>query len=146
MARNLRMTPEAVEAHQAKFGRARAPAPTDTPAVSPKPAKYRNVKVKDADGFTFDSRKEARRYRALQLLAESGKVKGIERQWEIPVYVNGSHVCSYFADFVYWEQDANGNWIKRIEDVKSVVTRKHPVYRLKKKLVESSYSCKITEV
>ena len=47
----------------------------------------------------------------------------------------------YVADFVYQEQGA-----QVVEDVKSVVTRKHPVYRLKKHLMKHVHGIEVREV
>lgn len=125
-----------------------------------KPAKYRNVKVKDADGFTYDSRKEERRYRELKMLEESGVVREVKRQQSLGCYSAcprgqpAVHVCDYVADFVYFEVDQasvrlsspNLRWHRVVEDVKSEATRKNRVYRLKAKLVEAYYGLKIREI
>lgn len=94
-------------------------------------SKYRNVKT-EVDGYIFDSKKEARRYGELKLLATAGEIRNLELQPSFDCIVNGAKVCTYKADFAYFADNA-----RVIEDVKSAITRKHPVYRLKKKLVEA---------
>lgn len=47
--------------------------------------------------------------------------------------VNGVKICTYFADFAYFEQNA-----RVVEDAKSTAT-KTPVYRLKRKLLLALY-------
>lgn len=96
-----------------------------------KPTKFRNVKV-TVDGESFDSRKEARRWGELRLLERAGQISDLSRQVRLPLRVNEKLVCTFIPDFTYVEA---GEQI--IEDVKSPVTRKHPVYRIKVKLLEA---------
>lgn len=105
-----------------------------------KPLKYRNVKTA-VDGITFDSRKEAGRYTELMLLAAHGAISDLQIQPAFPLRVNGKLVCTYYADFSYYE----GNKLV-IEDIKSPITRKNPVYRIKRKLVAAVYGVEIREV
>lgn len=100
-----------------------------TPDPAPKPSKYRNTKV-EIDGRTFDSKKEANRYLDLREEQRAGTISGLRCQVAFPLTVNGVVVASYVADFVY---DRDGRQV--IEDVKSVVTRKLQVYRLKAKIM-----------
>ncbi|WP_421782656.1 DUF1064 domain-containing protein [Kiloniella litopenaei] len=106
-----------------------------------RPNKYRNKKV-EYDGHKFDSKKEARRYQELKLLERAGEVKGLELQKRFPFVVEDKRICVYVADFYYLEQGGG----EVVEDVKSPVTRKDPVYRIKNKLFEAIYGYKITEV
>ena len=98
--------------------------------------KYHNVKT-IAHGMRFDSRKEADRYCELLFLLEKGFISGLETQkrFEICPKKNGNKRARfYIADFVYIEGGK-----KIIEDVKSPITRKNPVYSLKKALVLVNY-------
>ena len=92
--------------------------------------KYRAVKT-EVDGIIFDSKKEAARYKELILLEKSGVISHLELQPRYDCVVNGKKICSYRADFRYFN-DQNSV----VEDVKGFKT---PVYRLKKKLVEALY-------
>ena len=92
--------------------------------------KYRAVKT-EVDGIIFDSKKEAARYKELILLEKSGLISHLELQPRYDCVVNGKKICSYRADFRYFN-DQNSV----VEDVKGFKT---PVYRLKKKLVEALY-------
>ena len=98
--------------------------------------KYHNVKTA-VDNITFDSKKEARRYVELKLLQKARKISNLELQKRFEIcpkkYAN-KRARYYVADFVYVE---NGQ--KVIEDVKSPITRKNPVYSLKKALVLVNY-------
>ena len=93
------------------------------------------------DGITFDSQKEARRYNELRLLERAGEIKDLELQPRFLLQdafkrAGKTHrKIEYVADFRY--TNASGEQI--VEDVKSPPTRKHPVYRLKKKLLLKRY-------
>lgn len=89
----------------------------------------------------FDSRKEAARWAELVALESAGAISGLRRQVRIPIRVNGVRVCVYVADAVYCE---GGRRV--IEDTKSEVTRRLPVYRLKRKLLAAIYGIEIREV
>jgi hypothetical protein len=101
-------------------------------------SKYRAVKT-EVDGITFDSKREAARYMELVLLERAGEISRLELQPKYDCVVNGKKICTYKADFRYF--NANGSVV---EDVKGMKT---PVYRLKKKLVEALFpGVKIQEV
>ena len=102
--------------------------------------KYRNTPT-TVDGIRFDSRKEAARYSELKLLEKAGEINEVTLQPEYHVYIRGQKICTYKADFRYWQGAT-----RIVEDVKSPATRKNPTYRLKKKLVEAVYGIKICEV
>ena len=100
--------------------------------------KYNNTKT-EADGYTFDSKKEARRYQELKALEAAGIISELRLQVPFEICpriagVKGSRVRKYVADFTYKE---GGRAI--IEDVKSAITRKNPVYTLKKQLTQWLY-------
>ena len=100
--------------------------------------KYRNVKTV-YNGITFDSRKEAARYSELLILEKMGAICDLELQkrFEICPKKNKNNRARYYvADFVYTDRRTNN---KTIEDVKSFITRKNPVYSLKKALVVVNY-------
>lgn len=93
------------------------------------------------DGIVFDSKKEGQRYRDLKVLERTKEITELELQPEFPIVVNETKVCKYIADFRYKK---DGETI--VEDVKSEMTRKLPVYRLKKKLVKAVHGIDIEEV
>ena len=101
-----------------------------------KPHKY-NVVSKErrtADGITFDSMAEMRRYRELKMLEKSGVISSLELQPKfllIPKTEKGGRAVYYKADFKYIK---NGKTV--YEDVKGVKTE---VYKLKKKLLFYHY-------
>jgi hypothetical protein len=97
----------------------------------PKKAKYRNKKIK-RDGILFDSTKEADRYSTLKLL-NGGMITDLQCQVVFKLIVNEQMIATYIADFVY--KDTSTKTVI-VEDVKSEITRKLPVYRIKKKLLK----------
>lgn len=102
-------------------------------------SKYNAIKT-EIDGYIFASRKEASRYSELKIMEKAGDITDLELQPVFPCSVNGKMICKYIADFWYYDLVNN---CQVIEDVKGFKT---PVYRIKKKLVESIYDLKITEV
>ena len=120
-------------------------------------SKYHNVKTA-IDGHVFDSKHEAERYMQLKMLLKHGEISDLVLQKEfilIPAQyepdtidekgkkVRGKCIerkCSYFADFVYFD-----NYTQKfvVEDAKG---EKTDVYKLKKKLMLERYNIKIKEV
>lgn len=96
------------------------------------------------DGITFDSKKEAERYKELKLLERAGQIHGLElqRTFElIPSFkMEGKTIrgVSYRADFCYYD---GARYV--VEDVKGYKT---DVYKLKAKLFAYRYGFQITEV
>ena len=123
-------------------------------------SKYGNRKTV-VDGITFDSKKEANRFRELQLLERAGKITALQRQVKyvlIPtqrefsneIYKKGAHQghfkpgkvlekeCSYIADFAYIQ---DGAYV--VEDTKGVRTE---AYKIKRKLMLERFGIQIKEV
>jgi hypothetical protein len=119
------------------------------------PGKYGNKKVK-VDGITFDSMKEARRYKELSLMQKAGTIQNLQMQVKyilIPAQREpdtigkrgGVHKgkliereCSYIADFVYEEK---GRTI--VEDTKGMRTKD---YIIKRKLLLYMHGIRINEI
>ena len=101
--------------------------------------KYRNKKVK-YDGYTFDSQKEKNHYIALKQLEKLGIIENLKLQTPFLLidtirYKDKTYPkTKYIADFTYIE---NGKLV--VEDVKSEITRKDKVYRIKIKLLLERY-------
>jgi hypothetical protein len=104
--------------------------------------KYNNVKV-EIDGIKFDSKREAKRYSELRLLANGQEITNLQLQVPfelIPAQKGGLRKelpMKYIADFVYYE---NGKRV--IEDTKGVKTKD---YVIKRKLMKLNGN-EITEV
>lgn len=121
--------------------------------------KYYNKKVV-ADGITFDSKKEYRRWCELKLMERAGEISDLQRQVKfvlIPSQYNyilkedgfkkkGKCIereCAYIADFVY--KDKNGEQV--VEDTKGYKQGgAYAVYTIKRKLMLYFYGIKIKEV
>lgn len=124
-------------------------------------SKYKAVKTM-VDGIEFDSKKEARRYQLLLLLARAGVITNLERQVKyelIPAqYIDGKCVeraVTYISDFEYDEMvplrqrtvmaDADakvpGNHV--VEDVKGIRT---DAYKIKRKMMLYMKGIRIREV
>lgn len=90
------------------------------------------------DGVRFASKREARRFRQLQLLARAGHINALELQ---PVYhlhaLGGVKVARYVADFRYLDERTG---LRVVEDVKGVKT---PVFRLKAKWLKAQYGIEV---
>ena len=109
-------------------------------------SKYNSRKTK-VDGFTFDSKKEAKRYLELKQMEKDGLIHNLQLQVPfvlIPsfeIIVGGKkrkrRKMEYIADFVYYM-----NNIRVVEDVKG---RKTEVYKIKKKIFEYKFKETIKE-
>ena len=122
-----------------------------------KKSKYHNRKI-TVDGITFDSQKEANRWRELKLLEKAGEITELQRQVKFkliptirePVcemsrqgkFKKGKVIereCSYVADFVY----KNKAGFQIVEDVKGVRTKE---YILKRKMMLYFHHIRIQEI
>lgn len=122
--------------------------------------KYNNKKI-EVDGMTFDSKKEANRYKELSLMQKAGEITGLQTQVRyvlIPsqrevseeVYTRGENKgkykpgkllereCTYVADFVYYK---DGKVI--VEDTKGFRTKE---YIIKRKLMLYVHHIQIKEI
>lgn len=100
--------------------------------------KYRN-KITVYDGIRFASKKEAKRYTELKLLAQLGAIQALELQVPFVLIPKqpGERECKYIADFVYTD---NGERI--VEDCKGKKTRE---YIIKRKLMRWVHGITILE-
>lgn len=125
-------------------------------------SKYKAKKVV-VDGITFDSTKEANRYKELKLLEKSGKIKNLQLQVpfvlipaqyvEETVYTPKTHKekivkklverkLEYVADFSFVE---DGKIV--VEDVKGYRRGSaYATYTIKRKLMLHKYGIRIREV
>lgn len=98
-----------------------------------------NARKTAVDGITFDSRKEAERYKELKALELVGKIDMLELQPRFELQESFKHKgktirkIEYVADFLYRDLST---YELIVEDVKGVKT---DVYKLKKKLFLKRY-------
>lgn len=101
------------------------------------------------DGITFDSAKEAARYKKLKMLESMGAIKDLKLQvpFELqPAFrYNGKQIraIKYVADFTYYAPDKNGKKVYVVEDTKGYKTKE---YELKRKMFLFTQGFEITEV
>lgn len=100
------------------------------------------AKRTEVDGQFFDSKREAETYREFKILERCGHIRNLTLQPEFPIVVNGIKVCTYRADFSFFDLRKGET---TVVDVKSKAT-KTPLYELKRKLFQAIYGRKITEV
>ena len=105
-------------------------------------SKYRAIPT-TVNGIRFASKKEAVRYAELLLAQKAGEIADLKLQPKIPLTFKGYKICTYIGDFLYFDRKFK---VMVWEDVKSDMTRKLPVYRIKKKLVKALTGIDITEV
>ncbi len=101
------------------------------------------------DGIKFSSKLESKRYEYLKELEKENKISNLELQ---PAYLlqesfrkDGElfRKVEYVADFRYYD---NENKKEVVEDVKSFITEKDGLFRIKRKLYEYRYPTKLTIV
>ena len=103
--------------------------------------KYHNTKV-IYNGIKFDSKKERDRYITLKQLEKAGIIKELELQPKFLLldtihYKGKTYPKTYYkADFKYFDNEKD-KYI--VEDVKSSITSKDKVYRLKIKMLLTKY-------
>ena len=106
----------------------------------------RRRKYGNSTASGFDSNKEARRFRELELLVKAGIVRNLQLQvrFEVVPKQQGENGVYYVADFVY-EELVSGRWEKVVEDVKSEPTRKSREYVIKRKLMLYRHGIRIKQ-
>lgn len=107
-------------------------------AKAKKPSKYRN-KTTIVDGIAFASKKEADAYSVLKLRERAGEISHLELQPRFPLAVNDILVCTYVADFSYFDNTLK---INVVLDTKGFRTR---TYLIKRKLMRAIYAIEIVE-
>lgn len=102
-----------------------------------KPKKYKNVNC-IADGYRFDSRREADYYGQLKMEKRAGLILDFERQVEFPLFAwvpmnfERQEVCRHRVDFLVTLPDFR----KEVREVKGFAT---DIWNLKRKLFEANY-------
>ena len=106
--------------------------------------KYHAKKVQLPSGERFDSKREYRRWKELQLMEKAGEISSLKRQ--VPFELVCAHPpefkrpIKYIADFVYIDERSSH---VVVEDAKGMKT---PAYNIKKRLMFEKYGIMIQEV
>jgi len=106
--------------------------------VKVKKSKYGNNK-KEVDGITFDSEKEANRYKDLKILLKAGEIGLLELQVPFELNPGGTYSLKYYADFIYLDSRTGE---KVVEDVKGF---RNKTYSQKRKLMKKVHEIDIKE-
>lgn len=100
--------------------------------AKPKRKNKFGAKRTTVDGITFDSKREAAFYVELKLRERAGEVAGVELQRRFALLGHdGSLICTYVADFCFWDHVADSF---RCVDIKGVET---DVFKIKRKLMKA---------
>lgn len=94
------------------------------------------------NGITFHSKHERDRYVELTLMEKAKAIQDLKTQVAFPLIRKsrwGGEI-KYIADFTYYEDG-----VLIVEDAKSPITKKNPVYRLKKRMFNERYQQDIRE-
>ena len=106
--------------------------------------KYHNKPVVTPEGEKFDSKREYRRWKELQLMEKAGEISSLQRQ--VPFELVCAHPpefkrpIKYIADFVYIDERSSH---VVVEDAKGMKT---PAKKKKKRLMFDKYGIMIQEV
>jgi hypothetical protein len=95
--------------------------------------KYGSIPTRCSEGVMHQSRAESRRCTELHLMQKGGLIRDLQAhpQARFRLDVGGVHICSYLADFVYFDNERN---VEVVEDVKGFQTE---LSKFKLKLMEA---------
>lgn len=99
-----------------------------------RPQKYGAVAVVTDEG-RFASQREYQHWCVSKLRQRAGEIRNLERQVKFKIEINGTHICDYIADEVYFEGQR-----RVVVDVKGVET---PEFKLKRKLMAALYGIEV---
>ena len=108
-------------------------------ALNKKKSKYGSIKT-SADGYTFDSIAEYKRYLQLRTMYQAGELLFLGVHTRFPIVINTHPICVYESDFNYIRK---GEVFAVVEDVKAVRTKE---FILKKKLMLAVLGLEVTEI
>ena len=103
--------------------------------------KFGAVRVK-LDGFTFASKKEAKRYGELKLLEKAGEIRNLVVHPRYKLELDGVLLCTYVGDFQY--QDGMGIVWEDIKGYKNGPA--YDLFRLKKNLMAAIAGIEVVEL
>lgn len=125
--------------------------------------KYGNKKV-EVEGETFDSLKEARRGKELEMLEQAGAVRDLRRQVRyelIPTIREPETVgkrggiktgkviergVEYIADFVYQDAETGETIVEDVKGYRDTNSAAYKVFTIKRKLMLHIYGIRVKEI
>jgi hypothetical protein len=107
--------------------------------------KYHNKKV-TVDGLTFDSIKEANRWKELRLMERAGKITGLSRQLRIEIVPKTKlhRARHYVADFVYFDKEHGKTTYEDVKGYKKGLA--YQMFTLKRDILYWRHGIEVTEV
>jgi len=109
--------------------------------VAPKKSKLRNKRC-TYNGMNFDSEKELKHWKNLELLQKAGKISDLKRQVNFKLVVNDFLICTYRADMTYVEEGE-----LKIADVKGWKGGdRYTMFTMKRKLLFATLGLAIIEI
>jgi hypothetical protein len=97
----------------------------------------------EADGYTFASKAEHRRYEQLKLMLLAGEIQDLVLHPKFSLIVYGVKVGRYTADFMYFDMRLAR---RVVEDVKGGNATRTEAYGLRKKLMKACHGIDVIEV
>ena len=101
--------------------------------------KMNAVQVRDPVHGLFHSKREHARYHVLLIMQRAKEIRGLERQVKFSFDLNGIHIGTYRADFVYFKGE------KRIVEDSKTEPSKTEAYGLRKRMMSAFYNIDILE-
>lgn len=102
--------------------------------------------IMHADGYTFPSEIEYRRYCELRILERAQKIRTLRIHPKFTFVMNDQKIGTYSADSSYEELRPDGTWDFVVEEVKSSYTKDHAWYKRQKKMMLAHHGIAIREV
>jgi hypothetical protein len=110
-------------------------------ATAKRKSRYANIKRHQADGYTFDSKREMLRYFDLKLMLLAHEIEELEVHPRIKITIGGVEVkypsgrhLSYIADFRYYDCRTKS---VVVEDCKMQSGHRTEVYKIKRALLQA---------
>lgn len=116
----------------------RPPSLSETETTREKRSKYGNVRA-EVNGEWFDSKREAKRWQELLMLAHAGEIDALKRQVKYELRADGGKPLGFYVcDFEY--RDSAGQLV--VEDAKGHKTQ---LYIWKRRHMAAQYGIEIRE-
>lgn len=95
------------------------------------------------DGHRFASKIEGRRYGELKMLQMAGLIADLQIHQQFPLSVNGLHICTYIADFSYYDKATGKSVVEDVKGYRDGIA--YNLFRIKAKLLKALHGITVTE-